>query len=171
MYRAKERGGGVYEVFDDAMRERAVRRMATENALHRALERGEFVMHYQPIVHMATGALYGVEALARWQHPERGLVMPGEFIEAAEETGLIIALGRVGVRGGVPPVGRVGTGNARLMSVNLSARQCAPARPRRRRSARSCERTGADPATAVARDHRDGADGGHRARRPRRCRR
>jgi diguanylate cyclase (GGDEF)-like protein len=122
MYRAKERGGGVYEVFDDAMRERAVRRMATENALHRALDRGEFVMHYQPIVQMATGALYGVEALARWQHPERGLVMPGEFIEAAEETGLIIALGAwafdVACRQSAAWGGKV------MMSVNLSARQC-----------------------------------------------
>ena len=122
MYRAKERGGGVYEVFDDAMRERAVRRMATENALHRALDRGEFVMHYQPIVQMATGALYGVEALARWQHPERGLVMPGEFIEAAEETGLIIALGAwafdTACRQSAAWDGKV------MMSVNLSARQC-----------------------------------------------
>jgi diguanylate cyclase (GGDEF)-like protein len=122
MYRAKERGGGLYEVFDDAMRERAVRRMATENALHRALDRGEFVMHYQPIVHMATGALYGVEALVRWQHPQRGLVMPGEFIEAAEETGLIIALGawvfEAACRQSAIWGGRV------MMSVNLSARQC-----------------------------------------------
>jgi diguanylate cyclase (GGDEF)-like protein len=122
MYRAKERGGGVYEVFDDAMRERAVRRMATENALHRALDRGEFVMHYQPIVQMATGALHGVEALARWQHPERGLVMPGEFIEAAEETGLIIALGAwafdTACRQAAAWDGKV------MMSVNLSARQC-----------------------------------------------
>jgi diguanylate cyclase len=131
MYRAKERGGGVYEVFDDQMRERAVRRMATENALHRALERGEFVMHYQPIVHMPTGALYGVEALARWQHPERGLVMPGEFIEAAEETGLIISLGAWAFEtaclqsaewAAAPRDGDAGAPIS--MSVNLSARQC-----------------------------------------------
>jgi diguanylate cyclase len=122
MYRAKERGGGVYEVFDDAMRERAVRRMATENALHRALDRGEFVMHYQPIVHMATGALYGVEALARWQHPARGLVMPGEFIEAAEETGLIIALGAWAFEAACRQSAIWGSDV--MMSVNLSARQC-----------------------------------------------
>src|SRR4051812_18608416 len=122
MYRAKERGGGVYEVFDDQMRERAVRRMATENALHRALDRGEFVMHYQPIVQMATGALYGVEALARWQHPERGLVMPGEFIEAAEETGLIIALGAWAFEAACRQSAIWGTDV--MMSVNLSARQC-----------------------------------------------
>jgi diguanylate cyclase (GGDEF)-like protein len=122
MYRAKERGGGLYEVFDDAMRERAVRRMATENALHRALDRGEFVMHYQPIVHMATGALYGVEALARWQHPDRGLVMPGEFIEAAEETGLIIALGAWAFEAACRQSAIWGSDV--MMSVNLSARQC-----------------------------------------------
>ena len=144
MYRAKERGGGVYEVFDDAMRERAVRRMATENALHRALERGEFVMHYQPIVHMATGALYGVEALARWQHPERGLVMPGEFIEAAEETGLIIALGawafETACRQSADWEGKV------MMSVNLSARQCT--HPDLAATFdKILNRTGADPAT------------------------
>jgi diguanylate cyclase (GGDEF)-like protein len=122
MYRAKERGGGVYEVFDDQMRERAVRRMETENALHRALDRGEFVLHYQPIVQMATGAPYGVEALARWQHPQRGLVMPGEFIEAAEETGLIIALGAWAFEAACRQSAAWGAGT--MMSVNLSARQC-----------------------------------------------
>jgi diguanylate cyclase (GGDEF)-like protein len=122
MYRAKERGGGVYEVFDDQMRERAVRRMETENALHRALDRGEFVMHYQPIVQMATGALHGVEALARWEHPHRGLVMPGEFIEAAEETGLIITLGAWAFEAACRQ--SASWGGLTMMSVNLSARQC-----------------------------------------------
>jgi diguanylate cyclase len=128
MYRAKERGGGVYEVFDDQMRERAVRRMETENALHRALERGEFVMHYQPIVNMATGALSGVEALARWEHPERGLVMPGEFIGSAEETGLIINLGawafEEACRQSAQWARSPRDGAPVLMSVNISARQC-----------------------------------------------
>jgi diguanylate cyclase (GGDEF)-like protein len=128
MYRAKERGGDLYEVFDDQMRERAVRRMETENALHRALDRGEFVMHYQPIVHMTTGALYGVEALARWQHPDRGLVMPGEFIEAAEETGLIIALGAWAFEASCLQSAQWARtpreAGPVLMSVNLSARQC-----------------------------------------------
>jgi diguanylate cyclase (GGDEF)-like protein len=150
MYRAKERGGGVYEVFDDQMRERAVRRMATENALHRALDRGEFVMHYQPIVHMATGALHGVEALARWQHPERGLVMPGEFIEAAEETGLIIALGAwafdAACRQSAAWASAPRDGAPVLMSVNLSARQCS--HPDLVASFGSIlEHTGADPAS------------------------
>jgi diguanylate cyclase (GGDEF)-like protein len=150
MYRAKERGGGVYEVFDDQMRERAVRRMETENALHRALDRGEFVMHYQPIVHMATGALSGVEALARWQHPERGLVMPGEFIEAAEETGLIIALGawafHAACRQSAAWAKTPREGGPVLMSVNLSARQCS--HPDLVASFGSIlEQTGADPAS------------------------
>jgi len=147
MYRAKERGGGVYEVFDDQMRERAVRRMATENALHRALDRGEFVMHYQPIVHMTTGALYGVEALARWQHPERGLVMPGEFIEAAEETGLIIALGAWAFDTACRQAAEWARSNGGpvTMSVNLSPRQCS--HPDLVASfGEILERTGADPA-------------------------
>ena len=150
MYRAKERGGGMYEVFDDQMRERAVRRMATENALHRALDRGEFVMHYQPIVHMATGALSGVEALARWQHPERGLVMPGEFIEAAEETGLIITLGAwafdAACRQSAAWARTPREGGPVLMSVNLSARQCS--HPDLVASFGSIlDHTGADPAS------------------------
>jgi diguanylate cyclase (GGDEF)-like protein len=128
MYRAKERGGGVYEVFDDQMRERAVRRMETENALHRALDRGEFVMHYQPIVKMGTGALSGVEALVRWEHPERGLVMPGDFIGAAEETGLIIALGawvfESACRQSAEWSKKARSGPSVRMSVNVSARQC-----------------------------------------------
>ncbi len=93
MYRAKERGGAVFEVFDDGMRERAVKRLETENRLHRALHQNEFVLHYQPQVRMTTGAVTGVEALVRWDHPQRGLIAPGEFIPSAEETGLIIALG------------------------------------------------------------------------------
>jgi diguanylate cyclase len=150
MYRAKERGGGVYEVFDDQMRERAVRRMETENALHRALERGEFAMHYQPIVNMATGALSGVEALARWEHPERGLVMPGEFIGAAEETGLIINLGawafETACRQSAQWAASPRSGAPVLMSVNLSARQCG--HPDLVATFGSIlKRTGADPAS------------------------
>jgi diguanylate cyclase len=144
MYRAKERGGGTYEVFDDQMRERAVRRMETENALHRALDRGEFVMHYQPIVEMTTGALHGVEALARWQHPQRGLVMPGDFIEAAEETGLIIALGAWAFEAACRQSALWGGDIS--MAVNLSARQCT--HPDLAGTfGEILRRTGADPAT------------------------
>ena len=93
MYRAKERGGARYEVFDEVMRARAVRRLEMQTGLHRALERGELHLHYQPQVNMRTGAIVGVEGLLRWQHPARGLLEAGEFIALAEDTGLIKEIG------------------------------------------------------------------------------
>ena len=129
MYRAKEKGGGVYEVFDDDMRERAVKRLETENALYRALERGEFLMHYQPQANMGTGAIVGTEALVRWKHPDRALVFPGEFIGSAEETGLILEIGAWALREACEQSSRwatLGRSGAPLrMSINLSARQLA----------------------------------------------
>ena len=86
MYRAKERGGGVAELYDDAMRGRAARRIELQDALRRGLERGEMRLHYQPRVRLATGDVVGVEALVRWQHPERGLLSPAQFLPMAEET-------------------------------------------------------------------------------------
>ncbi|MCW3038761.1 MAG: hypothetical protein JWM31_666 [Solirubrobacterales bacterium] len=127
MYRAKERGGGVYEVFDDAMRARAVHRQQVEHALHRAIDRHELEVHYQPQVKMATGALYGVEALVRWRHPERGLLGPAEFIPAAEETGIINALGLHVLEVACAQSARWALARPGMpirMSVNLSARQC-----------------------------------------------
>jgi diguanylate cyclase (GGDEF)-like protein len=94
MYHAKQQGGARYEVFDEVMRSRSAVRVATEQALNRALERGEMRVHYQPMVALDTGRLTGVEALVRWQHPERGLVHPLEFIPVAEATGLIQTLGQ-----------------------------------------------------------------------------
>ena len=93
MYRAKERGRSRIEVFDAAMRAQVVERMETEKALHLALERDELVLHYQPEVHVDDLRPWGVEALVRWQHPERGLLAPVSFIPLAEETGQIIPLG------------------------------------------------------------------------------
>jgi diguanylate cyclase (GGDEF)-like protein/PAS domain S-box-containing protein len=93
MRRAKERGRGRYELVDELMRERAVGQLRTENDLRRALDRDELRVHYQPIVSLATGAIGDFEALARWEHPERGLLSPAEFIPMAEESGLVVELG------------------------------------------------------------------------------
>jgi diguanylate cyclase (GGDEF)-like protein len=93
MYRAKERGRSRCEVFDQEMRERAVARLETENDLRRALERGEFRLEYQVFVEVGSQAVVGAEALVRWDHPRRGTLGPGDFIELAEETALIRPLG------------------------------------------------------------------------------
>ena len=93
MYRAKERGGARAELFDAAMRERAVEAMTVEQELQRGLERGELRLFYQPQVDLATGKLIGAEALLRWEHPERGLLAPDAFLHVAEESGLIVDIG------------------------------------------------------------------------------
>lgn len=94
MYRAKAGGRGRYEVFDETMRERAGALLELVTDLRRAVDRRELEVHYQPIVRTREGTLAGFEALVRWRHPRRGLVLPGEFIPTAEETGVVTAIDR-----------------------------------------------------------------------------
>ena len=94
MYYAKESGRNNYKFFESSMNVRAVQRQSIEASLRRALERQEFVLHYQPKVNLESGVMVGVEALIRWQHPEHGLLLPGQFIPIAEDCGLILSIGR-----------------------------------------------------------------------------
>jgi diguanylate cyclase (GGDEF)-like protein len=94
LYRAKEHGRGGYEIFDEVMRSRVIEYMQTENDLRRALQREEFVIHYQPVIRLHDGSVASMEALLRWDHPERGLIGPLAFIPVAEESRLIIPIGR-----------------------------------------------------------------------------
>jgi len=127
MYRAKEKGKSRYELFDEVMRARAVERLQVENALHRAIERGELRVHYQPMVELASGLVVGIEALVRWQHPERGLLQPGQFVPLAEETGQVAELGEWVLREACAQHRRWCEEHPEAselrLSVNLSARQ------------------------------------------------
>jgi diguanylate cyclase (GGDEF)-like protein/PAS domain S-box-containing protein len=94
MYSAKASGRAQYQIFEPAMREQVIARITLETDLRQALERQELVVYYQPVVSLTDGRLIGFEALVRWNHPERGLLLPREFLPLAEETGLIIPLDR-----------------------------------------------------------------------------
>jgi diguanylate cyclase (GGDEF)-like protein len=127
MYLAKEDGKNGFRFFSNDIKTQSIERLRLESALRRALERDQFSLHYQPKIDMASGQITGVEALLRWMHPEFGTVSPGQFIPLAEETGLIVPIGRwvlkeacaqnmAWQRRGLLPV---------TMAVNLSPRQFA----------------------------------------------
>jgi diguanylate cyclase (GGDEF)-like protein len=126
MARASARGKDRYEVFNYSMTGHAATRLALESDMRRALERGQFRLHYQPIVALSNGDVLEVEALVRWDHPERGLLPPSEFIPVAEETGLIVPLGQWVLEEACRQAAswRVQLGDRTpVMGVNLSARQ------------------------------------------------
>ncbi len=127
MYRAKEEGKNTFKFYSEEINAHSFERMALETSLRRGLERNEFFLHYQAKLDLHTGQITGVEALVRWQHPELGIVPPMQFIPLAEETGLIVPIGKwvlntactqnvAWQRDGLPPL---------RMAVNLSARQFA----------------------------------------------
>lgn len=127
MYEAKRAGKARYEVFNPGMYTQALRRMELENDLRRAIEREELTLHYQPILMLRTNRIVGVEALVRWNDGERGLISPDEFIPLAEETGLIVPLGRWVFREACRQAGewveKYPTNPPLIVSVNLSVKQ------------------------------------------------
>ena len=126
MYRAKENGKDRHEVYDPGMRERASGRITLERDLSLAVKRGEFRVYYQPKFSMETGAFVGAEALVRWEHPERGLLEPSAFLPAAEETGVILPLGRQVLRDACEQARtwrEASPDTGPHVCVNLSARQ------------------------------------------------
>jgi diguanylate cyclase (GGDEF)-like protein len=124
MYRAKERGPGRVELFDQALRTRILERLELEHGLRRAVKRGELRLYYQPEVTLADNRVTGVEALVRWDHPERGLLEPAQFVGIAEETGLIVEIGNWVIEEACRQAAEWrGRGWDLEMGVNVSARQ------------------------------------------------
>ncbi len=127
MYMAKENGKGRYQIFQPAMHDTALRRLELKADLQRAVDQGEFVLHYQPVIELESGGVSGLEALLRWNHPHRGMIPPLDFIPLAEETGLIVPIGRWVLREACKQAvalhERFPTNPPLHMAVNLSARQ------------------------------------------------
>jgi diguanylate cyclase (GGDEF)-like protein/PAS domain S-box-containing protein len=125
LYAAKEKGKGQVVDYADELHVKVLDRETRQRELRQAIDEDQFVLHYQPVVRIATGEIVGAEALVRWNHPERGMLGPGEFITAAEESGLIVDLGfwvlseALRAAAGWPTVG----GEITRLSVNVSARQ------------------------------------------------
>ena len=121
--------GTTYEIFDPAMRQRALSRLHVETDLRKAIENQEFELHYQPIISLPTGRIAGFESLARWRHPVRGLLSPAEFIPIAEDTGMIVDLGRLTLaescRQMAVWLGQFGADAPRFMCANLSSKEFA----------------------------------------------
>ncbi|HEV3124667.1 MAG TPA: EAL domain-containing protein [Candidatus Dormibacteraeota bacterium] len=127
MYHAKSKGKGRFEMFEPNLRTAILQRQSLKTDLQRAVDRDEFELHYQPIVDLASGGIYGAEALLRWTHPERGRVAPLDFVEFAEETGLILPIGRIVLEAACRQAAiwrdREGPLGTLSVSVNLSVRE------------------------------------------------
>jgi diguanylate cyclase (GGDEF)-like protein/PAS domain S-box-containing protein len=129
LHRAKAHGSTAFELFDPAMRARAVSQLQLETDLRAAIAERAFAVHYQPIVCLRTGGIAGMEALVRWHHPTRGMVSPVEFIPLAEDTGMLLEIGRLVLTESCRQMARwqhrFGTDAPRVICVNVSCRQFA----------------------------------------------
>ena len=124
MYRAKDLGRNTYQFYAATMNRKALEALEVENGLRRALANNEFVLYYQPLVDISSATVFGLEALIRWQHPELGLLRPDRFIPAAEQSGLIISIGRWVLREACKQASEWHRrGHKVIMAVNLSGRQ------------------------------------------------
>jgi diguanylate cyclase (GGDEF)-like protein/PAS domain S-box-containing protein len=124
MYTVKRAGKASYTFFEKAMHERVMQQLQLDAELRHAVDRNEFVVQYQPIMHLATETILGAEALLRWQHPTRGLLGPGEFINRVEENGLIVPIGRWVLEQACRQLRQWDDGHEQIgMSINISTRQ------------------------------------------------